>query len=178
VVFEATPAHTPRDAASRSEDPPAAPQTPQGSLPSHITSSRFRDCELSLQSSLHLSIALLVRYRSRAGIQPCVGYTTRFELQSQAVLLAGTQRVTLSRADDGAIFTTSQRGCHPPFQYHSRQLRAAVRSHWAPPRPTPCTAADGSRPSQRPLRAGTRSCVAASLAVTGAIAVAFFSSTD
>jgi len=84
--------------------------TPQGSLPSHITSSCFRDCELSLQSSLHLSIALLVRYRSHAGNQPCAEYTARFELHSQVALLAGTRRVTAGARVNGAALSQHRNG--------------------------------------------------------------------
>jgi len=46
--------------------------------------------EPSLQSAFHPSINLLVRYRSRAGGQPCDGYTSLFKLQSQTVLLVGS----------------------------------------------------------------------------------------
>jgi len=56
--------------------------------------------ELSLQSALHRSIALLVLYRSCAGIQPHEGYTSLFELQFQATLLDGETRHTTNKRKD------------------------------------------------------------------------------
>ena len=51
------------------------------------TRSSFRNFELSLQSPLHPSITLLVRYRSHTGIQPYQGHTWQFKLHSQRALL-------------------------------------------------------------------------------------------
>jgi hypothetical protein len=48
----------------------------------------FRYFELSLQSPFHHSIALLVRYRSHTGIRPREGFTSRFALHAERVILA------------------------------------------------------------------------------------------
>lgn len=76
----------------------------------------FRNFELSLQSPLHPSIALLVRYRSHTGIQPYQGYTWRFRLQSQGALLVhqagvntqATGRPTVAELQHGAVTLDSK----------------------------------------------------------------------
>lgn len=65
--------------------------------PAHSPHNRFRHFELSLQSSLHPSINLLLRYRSRAGIQPFKGHTLHIKLQSQEALLEGAQRLATAQ---------------------------------------------------------------------------------
>lgn len=76
----------------------------------------FRNFELSLQSPLHPSIALLVRYRSHTGIQPYQGYTWQFRLQSQGALLVhqagvvthATGQPTVAELQHGAVTLDSK----------------------------------------------------------------------
>ena len=154
-----------------------------GVLPAHMARSRFRYFELSLQSPLHRSIILLVRYRFCVGIQPYKGYTSHSsyspkELYSRVRQRAPAARRSSSsgRAPDGAV--TLHRG---PFQatFVCRHRRAGL-----PLRPTPCSAMGRRPPAQvqeqtwHRLRVGTHTCAAASLAVTRAIVVTFLSSAD
>ena len=61
---------------------PQTASTPRASLPTVS-----RSLELSLQSAFHLSLTVLVRYRTRARIQPWMESTTRLGLQSQTTRL-------------------------------------------------------------------------------------------
>ena len=61
---------------------PETASTPRASLPTVS-----RSLELSLQSAFHLSLTVLVRYRTRARIQPWMESTTRLGLQSQTTRL-------------------------------------------------------------------------------------------
>lgn len=96
---------------------PTTPSANRKSL-SHTACSHFRFFELSLQSPLHRSIALLVRYRSCAHIQPHEANTSyAFKLQSQEALLADTME------------GHSQRTWHTPttgdgFKVHHSQVPA------------------------------------------------------
>jgi len=86
-------------------DPPNIFNTGMDTRPR--TCARFRYFELSLQSALHRSITLLVRYRFRASIEPCEGWTSPFKLQFQEALLSGNAR--------RFIHLTARRS-NPPWQ--------------------------------------------------------------
>ena len=58
-----------------------------GKHPPPVACHSFRHFEPSLQSPLHVSINLLVRYRSHVCMEPCHGHAWPFDLQSQAALL-------------------------------------------------------------------------------------------
>lgn len=70
----------------------------QGTIHPH-THGSFRNFELSLQSPLHPSITLLVRYRSHTCIQPYEGYTSLFKLHSQRALLVCHRGSRICQAD-------------------------------------------------------------------------------
>jgi len=158
-------------------------QTTRGILLAHMAHNRFRNFELSLQSPLHHSIALLVHNRSCVHTPPCKGHTLPFKLQSQEGLLAGARgsaKRTAERARGLVLFHTHRAVTHSraPFQAgHSPPTVTLV-----PLCPTSCSAAAGSRPPRRSARRsltdGTRTCTAGSLAVTEAINVVFPSSAD
>lgn len=95
-----------------------APPPPLASL-----SARSGTLALSLQSPLHLSLAVLVRYRSPTGAQPWVGLTTRFELQSQAARLVGAPARSLARRRCAADSARST-GLSPSLAPSSKGLRA------------------------------------------------------
>jgi len=85
---------------------------------------RFRYFELSLQSPFHPSIALLVRYRAHAGIRPCEGFTSRFKLHAERVILARANDADgeLSHAGVQAAETRShETGLSPSSTGRSRQ---------------------------------------------------------
>jgi len=63
--------------------------TVSGKHPPPVACRSFRHFEPSLQSPLHISISLLVSYRSHVCMQPCHGHAWRFDLQSQAARLRG-----------------------------------------------------------------------------------------
>lgn len=84
--------------------------------PAHAPHNRFRHFELSLQSSLHPSINLLLRYRSRAGIQPFKGHTLHIKLQSQEALLQGAPVTYLPQVAEPLT------GLSPSVAYYSKQL--------------------------------------------------------
>jgi len=90
----------------------------------------FRYFEPSLQSAFHPSISLLVRYRSRAHNQPYDGYTSRFKLQSQTVLLMGADGAT-----GGGTARDVARGCNPLLRTIPGYLPAPHRHDSDPPVP-------------------------------------------
>lgn len=86
-------------------------------------SARSGTLALSLQSPLHLSLAVLVRYRSPTGAQPWVGLTTRFELQSQAARLVGAPARSIARRRYAADSARST-GLSPSLAPSSKGLGA------------------------------------------------------
>ena len=67
----------------------ASQSSVSGKHPPPVACRSFRHFEPSLQSPLHVSISLLVSYRSHVCMQPCHGHAWPFDLQSQAALLQG-----------------------------------------------------------------------------------------
>ena len=119
---------------------------------------------LSLQSPFHLSLTVLVRYRSLAplcSLRCCLPPTLR--LHSQATRLAERAHAPSRSAPP--------RGCHPPRRLVPEDLRC-VRVAW------PCVSADYNSPRARGARRFSTWALPASLAVTGGVLVSFFSSAD
>lgn len=99
-------------------------------------SARSGTLALSLQSPLHLSLAVLVRYRSPTGTEPWVGLTTRLELQSQAARLVGAPARYL-HAGAAPRTPRAPRGSHPPWRPLPRDLARAGPAGAAPLQATP-----------------------------------------
>jgi len=166
---------------------PVAPGNPeqqlQGIIHPHAHDS-FRDFELSLQSPLHPSITLLVHYRSHTGIQPYQGYTWQFELQSQGALLVRhskpmhpSGRPTIVELQHGAV-TLDSRSIPDTFASLGPDKHVGISE---------CAHPASQREPDGPISPGDAlplgwvsdiECRASSLAVTGAIAVAFSSCPD
>ena len=118
-----------------------------------------RTVELSFQSSFHLSLAVLVRYRSRARIEPWMESTTR-------LWAAIPNNPTLGRrSSGGAPSGTSRTGFSPSPTLPSKRLGGRRLRRDRFPRSTTPTALDSNRGP-----------VPASLAVTEGILVSFSSS--
>ena len=77
---------------------------PQGkSRTDSLASNDFAHFSLSFQSSFHLSLTVLVRYRSPANIQLSMDITTGLALQSQATRLTGGRPEVGRFGRDGAL---------------------------------------------------------------------------
>ena len=77
---------------------------PQGkSRTDSLASNDFAHFSLSFQSSFHLSLTVLVRYRSPANIQLSMDITTGLALQSQATRLTGGRPGVGRFGRDGAL---------------------------------------------------------------------------
>ena len=119
-----------RRSASESTSTHAGPRHPfNGRAPAAWALIRTvsRTVELSFQSSFHLSLAVLVRYRSRARIEPWMESTTR-------LWAAIPNNPTLGRrSSGGAPSGTSRTGFSPSPTLPSKKTRRAT----APPRSLP-----------------------------------------
>ena len=152
---------TGRLVAPRPNPPPRAPYVSNLGAPAAWALIRTvsRTVELSFQSSFHLSLAVLVRYRSRARIEPWMESTTR-------LWAAIPNNPTLGRRSSGGAGRALAHGVltlsDAPFQ----ETRRAT----APPRSLPSVYNSNSALDSN------RGPVPASLAVTEGILVSFSSS--
>ena len=83
--------------------PRGARRPPGQSRTDTLASNDFAHFSLSFQSSFHLSLTVLVRYRSPANIQLSMDITTGLALQSQATRLTGGRPEVGRFGRDGAL---------------------------------------------------------------------------
>ncbi len=80
-----------------------AKRPPGQSRTDSLASNDFAHFSLSFQSSFHLSLTVLVRYRSPANVQLSMDITTGLALQSQATRLTGGRPEVGRFGRDGAL---------------------------------------------------------------------------